>query len=171
MKSRAFRILVVDDDEDVGYLFRRLLGGPPEVSWATDGYEAIAKTKQDASDLFFVNVRLPSIDGIATLRRLKALAPDAVYIMMSGHAVGQEVEEALALGAQDYIEKPFRDLSEIITIERVARYLSLHDLSVQRLARETVIPGQVGLGWRAGQELLGRWIRREILHHRQARAV
>ena len=47
VSEKAFRILVVDDDEDVGLLFERLLGGPQEVRRAVDGYEAIDKAEQE----------------------------------------------------------------------------------------------------------------------------
>jgi len=160
--SKPFRILVVDDDADVGYLFRRLLGGPPEVSTARDGYQAIEQAQQGSIDLAFVDVRLPSLDGIETLRRLKQLAPDAVFIMMSGHAGAEEVQKAFLLGAHDFVAKPLRDVNEILTIEQVARYLSLHELTVRRLAREEEIPAfKVGRQWRVKRELLDRWIERE----------
>ena len=166
MSSKEFRVLVVDDDVDVGYLFQRLLGGPPEVSTATDGYQAIEKAEQGKLDLVFVDVRLPGLDGIETLRRLKELAPDAVFIMMSGHVVTEEVEKAFSLGAQDFIAKPFRDLNEIMTIEQVARYFSLHQLTVRRLAREGEIRAlKVGQQWRVKRELLDRWIEREALRN------
>jgi excisionase family DNA binding protein len=82
--------------------------------------------------------------------------------MMSGHDVDKEIKEAFALGAQDFLEKPFRDVSEIMTIEQVARYLSLHELTVRRLAREGEIPAfKVGRQWRVKRELLDSWIERE----------
>ena len=166
MSEKMFRILVVDDDEDIGFLFERLLGGPQQVRRATDGYEAINRAEQEPFDLVFVDVRLPGIDGVQTLRRLRELAPDAVFIMMSGHEVSQEVREAFDLGAQDFIAKPFHDLSEIMTIEQVARYLSLHELTVRRLARDGEIPAfKVGRQWRVKRDLLDRWIEREALRN------
>jgi excisionase family DNA binding protein len=167
VSEKVLRILVVDDDENVGLLFERLWrGGPQEVSRATDGYEAIGKAEQKQFDLIFVDVRLPGIDGVQTLRRLKELAPDAVFIMMSGHQVSQEVREAFELGAQDFIAKPFQDLGEIMTIEQVARYLSLHELTVRRLARDGEIPAfKVGRQWRVKRDLLDRWIEREALRN------
>ncbi len=168
MSEKGFNVLVVDDDADVGFLFERLLGGPQEVSMAVDGYEAIAKAQQKKYDLIFVDVRLPGMDGVETLRRLKEIAPDAVFIMMSGHDVSDEIREAFAVGAQDFIPKPFRDVSEIMTIEQVARYLSLHELTVRRLARDGEIPAfKVGRQWRVKRELLDRWIEREALRNMQ----
>ena len=166
MGEKEFKVLVVDDDEDVGYLFERLLGGAQQVSVAIDGYEAIEQARQKDFDLIFVDVRLPGIDGVETLKQLKEIAPDAVFIMMSGHDVSDEIKEAFSVGAQDFIPKPFRDISEIMTIEQVARYLSLHELTVRRLARDGEIPAfKVGRQWRVKRELLDRWIEREALRN------
>lgn len=166
MSDKDFHVLVVDDDRDVGLLFERLLGGPQEVTTAVDGPEAIEKAQQKKFDLIFVDVRLPGMDGVEALKRLKELAPDAVFIMMSGHDVSEEVKEAFLAGAQDFIAKPFRDVSEIMTIEQVARYLSLHELTVRRLAREGEIPAfKVGRQWRVKRDLLDRWIEREALRN------
>ncbi|MBN1933152.1 MAG: response regulator [Anaerolineae bacterium] len=162
-EAHEFNVLVVDDDEDVGYLFERLLGGPQEVTIAADGFDALEKAKAKKFDLIFLDVRLPGIDGVETLKQLKEVAPDAIAIMMSGYEdVKEKVKQAFALGAQDFLEKPFRDVSEIMTIEQVARYLSLHELTVRRLARDGEIPAfKVGRQWRVKRELLDSWIERE----------
>ena len=166
MGEKDFNVLVIDDDEDVGYLFERLLGGAQKVSVAIDGYEAIEQARQRDFNLIFVDVRLPGMDGVETLKQLKEIAPDAVFIMMSGHDVSDEIKEAFSVGAQDFIPKPFRDISEIMTIEQVARYLSLHELTVRRLARDGEIPAfKVGRQWRVKRELLDRWIEREALRN------
>ena len=165
-KDGEFNVLVVDDDENVGHLFERLLGGPQEVSVAADGYEAIQKARQRSFDLIFIDVRLPGIDGVETLKRLREISPDAVMVMMSGHEVSHEIREAFSLGAQDFLAKPFRHIDEIMTIEQVARYLSLHELTVRRLARDGEIPAfKVGRQWRVKRELLDRWIEREALRN------
>jgi CheY-like chemotaxis protein len=121
VSDKAFRTLVVDDDADVAYLFERLLG-PPEVIWAADAQEAVAKAREGAVDLVFMDVRLLQADGTEALLRLKELAPDAVLIMMGRPEAAGEVEKEFALGAHDFLAKPFRDVSEIIAIERAARY-------------------------------------------------
>ena len=167
-EGKEFRVLVVDDDKDVGVLFERLLGGPQEVTVAKDGHEALEKVQAQDYDLIFLDVRLPGIDGVETLKRLRDISPDAVVVMMSGHEVSGEVKEAFAVGAQDFIAKPFGDVREIMTIEQVARYLSLHALTVRRLARDGEIPAfKVGRQWRVKRELLDRWIEREALRNMQ----
>jgi CheY-like chemotaxis protein len=71
VSEQEFNVLVIDDDKDVGYLFERLLGGPQKVSTATDGEQAIEQAQQKEYDLIFVDVRLPGMDGVETLKRLK----------------------------------------------------------------------------------------------------
>ena len=79
----------------------------------------------------------------------------------------EEIKRAFDMGAQDFIAKPFRDPDQIMTIEQVARYLSLHELTVRRLAREGEIPAfKVGRQWRVKKALLDRWIEREATRGR-----
>lgn len=166
-KERSFRVLVVDDEEEIGVLFQRLLGGTQEVIVARDGYEALERAKEQSFDLVFLDVRLPGMNGVETLEQLKEILPDAVVVMMSGYSVEEEIRRALDLGAQDFITKPFDDPDQIMTIEQVARYLSLHELTVRRLARDGEIPAfKVGRQWRVKKALLDRWIEREVSRHR-----
>lgn len=166
-KEKSFRVLVVDDEEDIGILFQRLLGGTQQVTVAHDGYEALEKAKEQSFDLVFLDVKLPGMDGVETLEQLKEILPDAIVVMMSGYSVEDEVRRALDIGAQDFIAKPFKDPDQIMTIEQVARYLSLHELTVRRLAREGEIPAfKVGRQWRVKKALLDRWIEREASRHR-----
>jgi excisionase family DNA binding protein len=166
-QSKPFRILVVDDDEQVLSLFQRLLGETQEVDLARDGAEALAKAQQRSYGLVFLDVRLPGeLNGVATLERLKALQPDAIVVMMSGYSVEEDVKRAMALGAADFLRKPIEDLDEIMTIEEVARYLNLHELTVRRLAREGGIPAfKIGRQWRIKRRILERWIEQETMRN------
>ena len=169
--KQAFRVLVVDDDEEIGRLFQRLLGGPQVVEVARDGYEALEKARQTQYGLVFLDVKLPGMNGVQTLETLKELLPDAVVVMMSGYSVEEEIQRAMSMGAQDFLAKPFEDLDEIMTIEEVARYLSLHELTVRRLAREGTIPAfKVGRQWRVKRRILERWIERETRRHESGEA-
>ncbi|MGC8827383.1 MAG: excisionase family DNA-binding protein, partial [Anaerolineae bacterium] len=97
---------------------------------------------------------------------------DSIVVMMSGYSVEEEIKRAMALGAQDFIAKPFEDIDEIMTIEEVARYLSLHELTVRRLARDGEIPAfKIGRQWRVKKALLDRWIEREAMRNVQERGA
>jgi excisionase family DNA binding protein len=136
------------------------------VTVARDGFEALDKVKDSKYDLVFLDVRMPGMDGVETLEKIKSMSPDSIVVMMSGYSVEEEVKRALALGAQDFITKPFEDVDQIMTIEEVARYLSLHELTVRRLAREGEIPAfKIGRQWRVKKNLLDRWIEREVMRN------
>lgn len=168
--QKSFKVLVVDDDQEIGYMFQRLLGGPQTVTIARDGYEALDMIQSEPYDLIFLDVRLPGMDGVRTLEEIKRIRPDSIVVMMSGYSVEEEIKRAMALGAQDFIAKPFEDIDEIMTIEEVARYLSLHELTVRRLARDGEIPAfKIGRQWRVKKALLDRWIEREAMRNVQER--
>lgn len=163
-RPNNFRVLVVDDDPEIGTLFRRVLANRSQtVTTARDGYEAIEKINEDKYDLIFLDVKLPGMDGVETLEKIKSISPDSIVVMMSGYSVEEEISRAIDMGAQDFIPKPFEDMDQIMTIEEVARYLSLHELTVRRLAREGEIPAfKIGRQWRVKKNLLDRWIEREV---------
>lgn len=162
-----FRVLVVDDDPEIGTLFRKVLATRSQtVSIARDGYEAIQKISDDKYELIFLDVRLPGMDGVETLEKIRSISPDSIVVMMSGYSVEEEIKRAIDMGAQDFIRKPFEDIDQIMTIEEVARYLSLHELTVRRLAREGEIPAfKIGRQWRVKKNLLDRWIEREVIRN------
>ena len=164
---KAFRVLVVDDDPEIGTLFRRVLGNRSQtVTVARDGYEALERVNQEKYDLVFLDVKLPGMDGVETLEKIKSISPDSIVVMMSGYSVEEEIKKAIDMGAQDFLTKPFEDMDQIMTIEEVARYLSLHELTVRRLAREGEIPAfKIGRQWRVKKTLLDRWIEREVLRN------
>jgi excisionase family DNA binding protein len=165
--SNNFRVLVVDDDPEVGALFKRILGSVSQtVTVVRDGHEALEKVRQDKYELVFLDVKLPGMDGVETLEKIKSITPDSIVVMMSGYSVEDEIKRALDMGAQDFISKPFEDVDQIMTIEEVARYLSLHELTVRRLAREGEIPAfKIGRQWRVKKNLLDRWIEREVMRN------
>jgi len=165
--AKTFHVLVVDDDPEVGALFRKVLGDSSQsVTVARDGHEAMEKVSAQKYDLIFLDVKLPGMDGVETLEKIKSISPDSIVVMMSGYSVEEEVKKAMEMGAQDFISKPLEDVDQIMTIEEVARYLSLHELTVRRLAREGEIPAfKIGRQWRVKKNLLDRWIEREVMRN------
>lgn len=100
-------ILLVDDEPHirkyVGLIIRQL--GQPTIIEATNGEEALAAYARDKPDLVLLDINMPKMDGIETLRRLMASDPDAVVVMLTSLANRQSVEEALEAGARNYIRK------------------------------------------------------------------
>jgi two-component system chemotaxis response regulator CheY len=101
------KILLVDDEAHirkyVGLILKQL--GTLQITEAANGEEAIARYQSDRPDLVLLDVNMPRMDGIETLRNLKAADPDSVVVMLTSLANRQTVEQALELGADDYIRK------------------------------------------------------------------
>jgi DNA-binding NtrC family response regulator len=101
------RILLVDDEEIVLRSCQRILGGAYEVDIARDGLEALGKVNEQQYDVLILDIKMPKMDGLEVLRRVKEARPDIDVIMVTGlHEIGTAVK-AMKLGALDYLPKPF----------------------------------------------------------------
>jgi len=102
------RVLVVDDEREIVRMLAEFLARLGHVvAEAHSGAEALALARRRRFDAVLLDILMPGMDGNETLRRLRALDPGAVVIMISGAADEKASEESLALGAFDYIRKPF----------------------------------------------------------------
>ncbi len=107
---KVANILVVDDEPDALRYVRLLLEASSyKVETATGGLEALARVgKEPPLDLVLLDVRMPGLDGLETLERLRRIQPTLKVIMLSCVTEPRKVVKALRLGAQDYIAKPFQ---------------------------------------------------------------
>ena len=100
-------ILVVDDEEAIVSSLGSILQDEGyEVAVAKSGVEALKIYTIDPPDLMLLDIWMPEMDGMETLRRVKELVPTAQVMMMSGHGSIETAVKAIKLGAYDYIEKP-----------------------------------------------------------------
>jgi DNA-binding response OmpR family regulator len=100
-------ILIVDDDLGVRVTVQKILSRSGyEVMTAAGGDEALQLVKEKAFDLALVDLIMPGIDGIETMRRLREISPETVIIMLTAHGTMESAIEALRLGAHDYLVKP-----------------------------------------------------------------
>jgi DNA-binding NtrC family response regulator len=107
------RVLVVDDERDVHYSFRRLFARKGiEVLSATSGEEALERTDRDKIDLVIMDIRMGGMSGLESLKRLKARHPKIPVIIMTAFGTTQTAIESMKFGAYDYILKPF-DMSKL----------------------------------------------------------
>jgi two-component system response regulator HydG len=112
-KSEPFRALVVDDDEGVRYTLSAFLGDAGvEVSQAEDGVDALAELEAaraaDAEpDLVLTDLRMPRLDGMGLLAKLKERADGPLVVMITAHGTERDAIAAIKLGAFDYFRKPF----------------------------------------------------------------
>ena len=100
-------ILLVDDEAHIRKFISLLLRhlGVTRIFEAPNGQEALVVYQREKPDMVMLDVNMPVMDGIETLRALKELNPDAVVVMLTSLANRQTIDEAVALGAANYIRK------------------------------------------------------------------
>lgn len=101
------RVLVVDDEADAVELLQEFLVAKGyEVLTATDGEEALRKVREERPHLILLDVRMPGMNGLEILRRVRQIDQEVGVIMVTAVNEEETGREALALGAFDYIVKP-----------------------------------------------------------------
>jgi DNA-binding NtrC family response regulator len=101
------RILIVDDEKEfTESMAERLTIRDYDVSTAFSGEEALEKIKSYNFDVVILDVKMPGIDGIDTLREIKSIKPLTEVIMLTGHATVETAIKGMQLGALDYLMKP-----------------------------------------------------------------
>ena len=122
-------ILVVDDEEAIVSSLSSILQDEGyEVSVAKSGGEALKTYMADPPDLMLLDIWMPDMDGLETLRRIREVVPTAQVMVMSGHGSIETAVKAIKLGAYDYIEKP-------LSLENVTLRVK-HALEQYRLEEE-----------------------------------
>ena len=114
MEKELPNILVVDDEEYTRAYFKGILS--PEdyhVSFAKDGSEALEKWSNESFDLIIMDIRMPGIDGMEALKRIRLLDMDTMIIMISAYGDIDSVIDAMRLGANDFFTKPFSNVDKI----------------------------------------------------------
>ena len=132
------KVLLVDDEADfLATLAERLETRGLKVNTATSGEDAVAKVDSQSFDLIILDLAMPGIDGLETLKRIKAKQPDAEIIMLSGQGSIKTSIEAMKLGAEDFIEKPVNisELMDKISEAKDKRMLVLQSKSVKEIEK------------------------------------
>jgi CheY-like chemotaxis protein len=101
------RILLVDDEREfVQTLSERLLLRDMGSAVAYDGETALELVGEDQPDVMILDLKMPGIDGIEVLRRVKRTQPEMEVIILTGHGSDADRETCMKLGAFDYLQKP-----------------------------------------------------------------
>ncbi|MBW7935369.1 MAG: sigma-54-dependent Fis family transcriptional regulator [Gemmatimonadaceae bacterium] len=122
------RILVVDDEQGIRDALSQLLEYEGyEVRAESSGTAGLAAYEQFRPQLTFLDVKMAGMDGLETLRRIRALDPTAVVVMISGHATIQNAVEATQGGAYDIMEKPLDTDRILVTLRNAIGHLALRE--------------------------------------------
>ncbi len=101
-------VLVVDDDDNILKAMIRILGNEGfEVYAATDGRKALEMTARRKYDLMFLDLMMPGFSGLDVLVFMQAARPDMPIVVISALSDSATKNEALRLGAREYLSKPF----------------------------------------------------------------
>ncbi|WDP88863.1 MAG: response regulator [Desulfobacter sp.] len=101
------KVLIVDDEREfIDALAERMTARGMDVTKSLSAVEALDKVKSKSFDVVVLDLQMPEIDGLETLKLLKEQKPDIQVILLTGHATVQKGIEAMKLGAMDLLEKP-----------------------------------------------------------------
>jgi DNA-binding NtrC family response regulator len=112
-------LLVDDEDEFVRSLSERMRMRDIESGVALNGEQALGIMEKENPDVMVLDLKMPGIDGLEVLRRVKKTYPDVQVIMLTGHGSKKDEEEARRLGAFEYLEKP-TEMEKLVAIIKKA---------------------------------------------------
>jgi two-component system, NtrC family, response regulator AtoC len=109
-------VLIIEDERVLAHAMRDYLadhGYEPTVAGSAE--EGLPEFRQAEADIVLLDYRLPGLDGLATLREIRQLAPQAAVVMLTAHGTVKTAVEAMRAGAFDYLTKPV-DLEELVLV-------------------------------------------------------
>ncbi len=137
-KSQAKgRILVVDDEDHIRRVLELMLRRQGyDVAAASGGQEALNKFAADSFDMVFLDLRMPDLDGLTVLGRLRETEPDQTVVMVTAYASVDTALTAMKQGAFDYIGKPFKEEEILAVVDKALEHARL--VADNRLLRSEV---------------------------------
>lgn len=129
MSARAPKqsILVVDDDKNILKMIEIHLRKERsyDINTATNGEACLKNVRESMPDLVLMDIQMPGIDGIETLKRIKDIEPNVPVVMMSAHGTIEKAVESMKQGAYDFITKPFESDRLLVTVRNALMNSSL----------------------------------------------
>lgn len=139
------RVLLVDDEVDfIDVLAERMEARGLQVDKANDGQSALKIASQKYFDAIILDMAMPGMDGIETLKRLMIQNPDLQVILLTGKATLQKGIEAVKLGAVEFLEKP-ADID--LLLEKIFEAQSERHILSEKRAEQTVSEIMKHRGW------------------------
>jgi DNA-binding NtrC family response regulator len=139
------KVLIVDDEQDfLDVLSDRLKTRDMNVSTASSAKDAIKKIDTESYDAVVLDLMMPEMDGLETLKIMKEKNPDLQVILLTGHATVEKGIQAMKLGAMDLIEKP-ADLTTIV--ERIKHAKAEKIILVEKKSEQRIRDILTRKGW------------------------
>lgn len=131
------KLLLVDDESDFrSTLLKRMQRRNVDVQGVDSGPSALAWLETHPTDVVILDVRMPGMDGIETLREIKKHHPLTEVIMLTGHASMEVAIEGMEMGAFDYLMKPM-DMDELLyKAEDAFKKKQIHEGKIHQMSEE-----------------------------------
>jgi DNA-binding NtrC family response regulator len=141
----SIKVLLVDDEKDfTAILSERMKSRGIDVDIASTGQMAINYVREKAYDAIILDLAMPEMDGIATLKQILKENPDSQVIFLTGHATLEKGIEAVKLGAIEFMEKPV-DINKLL--EKVNEAKSKREILSERKTEQDIKDILKKKGW------------------------
>nr|MBC8360975.1 sigma-54-dependent Fis family transcriptional regulator [Candidatus Desulfatibia profunda] len=146
--DKKMSIMVVDDEEIVREsLFHWFKKYGHVVETASSGFEALEKLETYPFQLLFVDIKMPGMDGIELLEKVKTEYPDTIVVIITAYGSIESAVKAMRIGATDYLLKPFKPDQLSLVMERISvqeRLVSQYNYLKERLGKITRFDNIIG---------------------------
>lgn len=139
------KVLIIDDEpEFTEALAERMKNRGMDVSTSSSAIEGLKNVEDKSFDVVVLDLQMPEMDGIETLKALKKKRPELQVILLTGHATVEKGIEAMKLGAMDLLEKP-ADLATLT--EKIKKAQAKKIILVEKKAEERIKDIMETRGW------------------------
>ena len=143
--SDSEKVLIIDDEQEFTQaLAERMTIRGMTVSTASSAIEGLQSVEEKSFDVVVLDLQMPEMDGLETLKLLKKKRPEIQVILLTGHATVEKGIEAMKLGAMDLIEKP-ADLTTLT--EKIKKAQAKKMILVEKKAEERIKNIMETRGW------------------------
>jgi len=140
-----YKVFIVDDEPTIRMGLQKIVDwercGCTVCGTAEDGLDGLNRIKEQKPDIIFTDIKMPEMDGLSMIRKIKKFLPNCKIIILSGHSDFDYEREAISLGAFDFLLKPSNVNVIQETLERAVLELRLAENAILNIHREELLDG------------------------------
>jgi CheY-like chemotaxis protein len=122
-ECKAMKILIIDDESELRYLYKKFLELQNyQVFCAANGVEGILLNEQENPDLIILDMHMPEMSGIETLRNIRNTDDSVIVVILTGYACPDTIRDAVDLNVSEYLSKPFENKELLNVIGKAFGY-------------------------------------------------